>query len=259
MRAVAGGVGLDDPHRGARRRGRRRRHRPAAAHPGRQHLPLGIALRLPVLAAAVEGVAAGVAVERMQEQTAGGRRPGHDQRRRRLEVLARRLLAPGGGAVGQRLQLQPRADLAVVARDTRHQALALGQEQRLHLGGEGGEVEGGRRLGRRQPWLRRRRRRTAGRSNAPTGTTSWQALRAALNGPECSRLRGRPRGDGRSPCLRPRSPPTEDTRAHARAHSAAARRRRPGHRRLRLHLVAERRRRPSAPAPDACCSSASGP
>src|SRR5262245_7364272 len=106
-----------------------RRHR-GPVYPGLEHLPVGIALRGPVLAAAVEDIAARIARERMPKQLAGARASRNDHGLDDLEVLLGLLLRPVGGAFGQALQAERRA--AAVAGHAPRMALALLEEERLH-------------------------------------------------------------------------------------------------------------------------------
>src|SRR4051812_37832858 len=79
---------------------------PPLEDPGLQGLPFRIVLRVPVLAAIVVEVAAGLLGQRVHEQPALGHAARHDHPLHSLEVLARVLVAPGCAARGQRLETQ---------------------------------------------------------------------------------------------------------------------------------------------------------
>src|SRR5262245_56908425 len=117
----------------------------AGLDPRDERLEFSIALRLPVLPAGMERIAAGLLGERMHQQAAGHRIAGHDDSLPRLEVLPRLLDVPGGRALGQgdqaRLAGGMTGDAACVSRPLR-------EEDRLDPRFEELEVE--RRRGRRR-------------------------------------------------------------------------------------------------------------
>src|SRR5258705_6850810 len=97
-------------------------------------LPLGIVLRMPVLADLVPRRAARVRIQRIDQQDALERVARHDEARHAVEIAPRLILAVGA-AWGQRLEVTSGATR--MARAAARISRARGREDRLHLGFEG--------------------------------------------------------------------------------------------------------------------------
>ncbi|MFN8060457.1 MAG: hypothetical protein U0Q12_14985 [Vicinamibacterales bacterium] len=142
MRAVTGRIRLDDPNHGPSTLRRER----LAAHPRREDLPLRVGRRAPVLASAVEGVAAGLTSERMPQQATLLGASSDDELAHAVEVLPRLRFGPRERT--RREGLEPEvAGRGRMTRDASHVPGPLHEEHRLDPRSIRVEVQRRRRLG----------------------------------------------------------------------------------------------------------------